>query len=208
MHGQGSSVTFTDPQVIVAADVLREYEAIRDKYQKVLLPPEFKVLDSRQGIKKSEQTALNILSKSARFTETALKILKDCGDRILLTGAEDLLNVLAAHISVLKSEYAGLVVQSTFDEKVSKLYKTLDNNAATFSTNQIQAIRSAVELESARSQLPAQSAQPVHCRGMSSRLEVVGVAVAVIAITINLAISRTIIAFHVTLQVPVKTSYK
>ena len=44
-----------------------------------------------------------------------------------------------------------------------------DNNAATFSSIQIQALRSAVELESAGSQLPPQGAQLGRGRGMSSR---------------------------------------
>ena len=55
----------------------REYETVKELYSKVQIPPELRVLDSRQGIKKAEIGALNILSKSARCAETAIKVLKD-----------------------------------------------------------------------------------------------------------------------------------
>ena len=144
-----ASATPTVPAVS-SADVQREYETVKELYSKVQIPQELKVLDSRVGIKRAESGALNILSKSARFTETAIKILKDSDGNLDESHTAHLFSVLVAHITSLKSEYANLLVQSTFDEKVSKLYKTLDNHGATFSQQQLTTLRSAIDLESAR----------------------------------------------------------
>ena len=58
-----------------AAEIQREYDIIKDSLQKVRLPPNTRVYDSKAGIKKECQASLSIVSKCARYTETAIKQL-------------------------------------------------------------------------------------------------------------------------------------
>ena len=58
-----------------AANVQKEFEKIRHSVSKVIMPPWFKVNDSPAAVKQENKPALEILSKSARYTETALKLL-------------------------------------------------------------------------------------------------------------------------------------
>ena len=58
-----------------ASDVQKEFESIRDSVAKITLPPWLKVHDTQTGIKQENKPALKILSKSARYTETGLKLL-------------------------------------------------------------------------------------------------------------------------------------
>ena len=109
-----------------SVDVQREYKTVKERYQRVQFPQELKVLDSRQRIKLNKR--LWIFSIKVRNTETAVKILKDSDSNLDNTHVRNLFSVLIAHINSLKADYASLIVQSTFDEKESKLYKTLDNN--------------------------------------------------------------------------------
>lgn len=147
-----------------AANIQRQFEVVKEKLSRVELPKEFKVPDSRQGFKKTEQSSLNILLKSAKFAETTIKLLKEKHDHMDDAVAADLLTIQAAHINYLKSEHASLLVQSTFDDKVCKLYKTLDNNTASFSNSQLGILKTAVELESAGTQFTGRGPQPYNPR--------------------------------------------
>ena len=57
-------------------DVRREYECIKNSLTKVKLPNELRLLDNKSGIKREDQQHLTSISKSARYTETCLKLLK------------------------------------------------------------------------------------------------------------------------------------
>ena len=56
-------------------DVQAEYAAIRDAYQRVKLPPDLRLNDSRSGLRRQDQAQFNALVKSARFVETGFKVL-------------------------------------------------------------------------------------------------------------------------------------
>ena len=64
---EGVGLNFSDTQ--------KEYEGIRDSLAKIVLPPYFKVNDSATGIKAESKPTLKVLSKTARYTETGLKLL-------------------------------------------------------------------------------------------------------------------------------------
>ena len=135
-----------------AADIYKEFEAIKDSVSKIVLPPWLKVNDSPAGVKQENKHALKILSRSARFTETALKLLstfsKSEDNSYTLT--EDDVNalfiILSASSNFLQSEYANIVVKSSFDEETSRLFNNLENNTAAFSDKSLQNIRIAAEL--------------------------------------------------------------
>lgn len=125
------------------------FDQVRDKYSRHTLPQHLKVHDPAAGIKNECKPALKILSKSARFTETALKIISDlCPQHIPIENQEinDLVSVLTAQINFLQSEYSGLVVRSTFDEETSRLFRSLESNSSAFSERSLSNVRVAAEL--------------------------------------------------------------
>ena len=66
-HSAGSGITHNTPQ--------RGYEIIKDSLNKVKLPEDLHVFDSKSGISRDCQQNLTTISKCARYTETALKQL-------------------------------------------------------------------------------------------------------------------------------------
>jgi len=98
-------------------DVQREYECIKDSLTKVKLPNELKLLDNKLGIKREDQQHLTSISKSARYTETCLKLLSTFDDkRVTIEDLSSLYTVLVAHINSLQSDFTGLVVKGQFDK--------------------------------------------------------------------------------------------
>ena len=78
------------PAATVAAshDVNKEFEVIRDSVARISLPPWLKVHDTQAGIKQEHKQTLKVISKTARYTETGLKLLstfKKEDDKFILT---------------------------------------------------------------------------------------------------------------------------
>jgi hypothetical protein len=141
----------------------RGYENIKDSLNKVRLPDELRVYDSKTGIARDNHPAVNILSKCARYCETALKQLSiivtkhesrveiDSGD------LQKLFTVLQAQIVHLQGEYAGLLVKSKFDDQTANLFKCLEKNQSAFTEQSLQNLRCAAEITAASSRNSASS---------------------------------------------------
>ena len=169
------------PTVNSAADLQREFEIIKDSFARTRLPTELRVFDSKQGIKADCQSTLNILSRSARFTETALKWFQQNtgADRRPGPGTEatvlnedqlgQLYVILAAQINFLQGEYAGLLVRSTFDENTSKFFKTLEKNTTVFSGQALDNLRNAAEIAAIQNRVQHQPATGRFQRGPFGR---------------------------------------
>ncbi len=135
------------------ADIQKDFERIRDSLQRTPVPDGYRVHDSAVGIKQENKQALKILSKCARFTETALKIVNqvsvtDNAVNISESEVNCLFTCLAAQINFLQNEYTGLVVKSTFDDETARIFKQFENNSSTFSDSSLRNIRVAAELSS------------------------------------------------------------
>ena len=105
------------------------------------------------GIKQENKQALKILSKCARYSETALKIVNgvtviDNQVRISEGELNCLFTCLAAQINFLQCEYTSLVVKSTFDEETASIFRQFENNTQTFSDDSLRSIRVGAELSS------------------------------------------------------------
>jgi hypothetical protein len=137
------------------ADVGADFHRIRNSVQSVRLPHELSLHDSRQGIKRDDLPLYNLLVKSARFTETALKVLANNGGSTAANSEEssqqnvftDLFTVLYAHMQFIQEEYAALVVQSSFDPTVSRFFRSLQRNSG-FSAEAMDNLRSAASIAS------------------------------------------------------------
>ena len=81
------------------ADFQREFEIIKNSVIKVKLPNELILLESKSGIKRPDQSHLGTLTKCARFTESALKLLASLDEQYLTRIPElsKLYSVCCAH---------------------------------------------------------------------------------------------------------------
>ena len=95
------------------------------------------------------------MSKCARFAETGLKVLTTLPDErdsssvsVQREDLESIFVVFAAQINFLQSEHASLVVKSTFNDETSRIFRSFENNASSFSRQSLQNVRIAAELAS------------------------------------------------------------
>ena len=139
----------TNPAV-GAADLQRQYEAVKDSVSRIDLPSFLKVNDSPAGIKQENKSALCILSKSAWYSETGLKLLSFEKTNNCYSLSEEDMNAVyccfASCCNFLQAEYANMVVRCNFDEETSRIFNNLENNTSVFSDQSLQNIRIAAEL--------------------------------------------------------------
>ena len=80
---EDNSSGFTSPSdsqasagnIAATVDIHKECPSIRDSLARIALPPELKVQYSPVGIKQELRHSLSIISKSSKYTETALKLI-------------------------------------------------------------------------------------------------------------------------------------
>ena len=162
---ESTTTSFVSPQN--PNDICRQFDSLRDRLGKVSIPeyfkvndsvsiPEyFKVNDSPMGVK---QESLKVISKTARHAETGLKVLanitspdnetSDGSYYLTATQAQDLFTVFASQATFLQSEYATLVVRSTFNAETSRIFKQFENNSSAFTESLLRNVRIAAELSS------------------------------------------------------------
>ena len=94
--------------------------------QRIQLPPETVLKNSRQGIPRELQVAHNIITKCAKYSETTIKLLATLSEgRVTTSDLEKLFTVQYAEVKFLQDELAALIVQGQFDPGTSKLFKAL-----------------------------------------------------------------------------------
>lgn len=141
----------TEADLTRAADIQRDFERLRDSLLRIPVPNNLKVYDNSTGIKQESRNTLRIISKCARYSETALKVLSMIQDEEAFVDTDKLFTCLAAQINFLQSEYANLVVKNTFDEETSRIFKQFENNTGVFNQSSLQNIRIAADLAKSRS---------------------------------------------------------
>ena len=130
------------------SDVQRDFERIRDSLIRIPVPEGLKVHDNSAGISKDQKPALKILSKCARYSETALKVLQQVKSVNESTDSElsCVYTCLAAQVNYLQSEFTSIVVKSTFDDDTTRVFRQFENNTAIFSDEALRNVRVAAEL--------------------------------------------------------------
>ncbi|GFO30047.1 reverse transcriptase [Plakobranchus ocellatus] len=148
-----------------AADIQRDFERIRDSLVRIPVPTGLKVSDSSVGIKQECRPTLKILSNCARYGETGLKILSQIADEpgetinVKKSDLDSIFVTLAAEVNFLQSEFAALVVKSTFNEDTSRIFRSFENNQGSFSETSLQNVRVAAELAAAQSRFSQSHSQ-------------------------------------------------
>ena len=141
--GPGKLLTFP-----ATDDVQAEYKAIAEVVQKVQLPADCIINKSAQGVTKEVRTAHTILTQSAKYTETALKLLIVAFDNAPADEAQlaKLFTVHYAQIKFLQDELAGLIVQGQFDQNTSRLFRSLQKNTSVFTSDALENLKSAAAI--------------------------------------------------------------
>lgn len=150
-------------------DIQKDFDSIRDQVSRYQLPNNLRVVDNSRGIKNDLKGQLQIIKQCARFAETGLKVIGASTSReedqsAIRADIEKLYTVLCAQIQFLQSEYANLVVKSTFNEETSRLFRSFENNTSAFTQQSLQNIRIAAELASITQPSPPRrrQAQPAY----------------------------------------------
>lgn len=127
--------------------VQQEFGVIKDSLQRVRLPNELKVNDSNTGIQRADQQRHKVVSKCARYAETLVKLLSSVNvDNITQGDIQDLITVCVAQLRFLQEEQSMMLVNNNFGPSVERLYRTLRNNSAQFSTESLATLQAAVAL--------------------------------------------------------------
>ena len=110
------------------------------------MPQELLLPDcGKQGIKRTDQPLLNVITKSARHVETALKVLKTQDESNTDDTLSDVFTVLYSLIQFLQEEQASLVVTSTFNPYVGRFFRALQRGG-TFTPTAMENLRSAASI--------------------------------------------------------------
>ena len=128
----------------VDIDHQEHFRAIKDALQRVKLPSDLKVDESRQGMKRSEMSKNFIITKCASYCETALKLLftLDPGNPLSEDNLNDLVTILSANIRYLQEERGMLLVNSTMGPGVGTIFRQFKKNTSFFQSGFISAVDS------------------------------------------------------------------
>ena len=126
-----------------ASDVQGEFKALQDSLSRVKLPSNLRLNEGRQGIRRSDQPLLNVITRCARYTEAILKLLSSTDEQVDL----DAVNFAAySQIKYLQDEYAALVVNNTFDPTTSRLFRAMQRNTTGLSSDAQETLKQAASL--------------------------------------------------------------
>ena len=125
-----------------------EFQSIKDKLSSVKIPPELRVGTSRSGIRREDSNAANIITNSAKFVETTIKLLWNIDDNPTAENLVELFNIQKAHIEYLRQEHSGLVVAGQFGNKTSQLFKNLARGTSNLDERHLDILSKAVQITS------------------------------------------------------------
>lgn len=127
-------------------DLQSEFLSLKDALQKIKLPADYLLNESKAGIRKEDQGTLNVLSKSARYSEVALKLLSTVEADGNDADIKQLVTIHAAHIRYLQDEYANLVVHGKYPKETAQMFRSLQKNTSGLNTDALKNLKLAVEV--------------------------------------------------------------
>lgn len=132
-----------------------QFRSIKDTYQKVPLPSDLKLSESKVGILRQDLATYNVLVRNARYTETLLKIL--CSNTVETIKEEDLKNlflVMVGQMRYIQEEYSSLYVKGQFGQNTANFYRQLQKNTSALNSRQVPVLESAVKLANVKESQP------------------------------------------------------
>ena len=143
-------------------DLQAEFQAIKRSLQDIRLKPDLTLNETRAGIARADQGSFDILQKTARYIESASKLLisiksvrNSRSEPIPVLDQVDLLHadlsvVLCACMRYLQGKYAGLLVQGQYGRETSRMFESLSRNTSSFNAASLDRLQTAVQLTAAR----------------------------------------------------------
>ena len=139
------------PNPILTDDLQSSFQTVKDSLQRIRLPSDQRLQDSRAGIKRADQPLYNVVAKCGRYVETGLKILQQFEDpaESRPQDIQDLYCVMVAHIRYLQDEYSSLLVNSTVNSDTARIFRSFRRNTSGFDRQAIADLRDAAAIVSA-----------------------------------------------------------
>lgn len=147
--------------ILTDLEIQKEYQCIRDSVSRVHLDPCLRLCEGPCPVgnqNKVERANYFSLTKSSRYVETALKLIKLCYKDIDEKGAvgtqliDQVATVLKANIDHNQKEYQAVLVASQFDQDTAKVFRTLQKNSACFTPDGVSQLKVAAELAAIKGQ--------------------------------------------------------
>ncbi len=126
-----------------ATDCEAQYWALNETLKHLRLQPDLVLKDNHKGFKKETQPVARVVTRSARYVETGLKLLSCCEPS---KEVEDLTLVLTAHLDFLKCEYSCLVVANDNTKEVAQNYRRIKAGTTGMSGSDLQDLKLAQEI--------------------------------------------------------------
>jgi len=155
-----------EQEVLTELEIQKEYQCIRDSVSRVTLDPSLRLCEGPCPVganNKVERANYFHLSKSSRYVETALKVIKLCYKDIEEKGSvgaqyiDQIATVLKAQIDHNQKEYQAVLVAAQFDPDTAKVFRTLQKNSACFTADGVNQLKVAAELAAIKGQNSAQN---------------------------------------------------
>ena len=144
---QGENPVSSVPQR-ASSDFQGDFKSLKDSYQTVDIPSEYKLHADRAGVKREDQTRVNLVASCAKYSETLLRIIAADEDNIDLLKEKIYVTAIAQQ-KFLQAEYAAILVNSSFDSHTARFFKQLQKNTSSFSPEALANLQAAATIASA-----------------------------------------------------------
>ena len=137
------------------SDPQGDFNTLKDTLQKIKLPSDLKLTDSKTGIKGCDTQHANFVQRSAKYAETGMRLISKWSApdyNITEADLEDLFTVQFAHMRYCQEEYQALLIKGSYDEGMAKLFRTVRKNTTAFSPDTVESVRTTAILRQAQIQ--------------------------------------------------------
>ena len=133
------------------SDFHAQYEVIKNPVSRIILEPDFILNENRSGITSDDREQAAIISRSAQFVETELKLMQELqvcffDEQKLASVLDQLHTTQKAHMRYLQEEYSSLQVAGQFGPQTRSVFKSLRKQTSTYTTSFIDDIKTAVSV--------------------------------------------------------------
>ena len=144
-----------EQESLTEIEIQKEYQCIRDSIFRVTLDPVLRLCEGPcpvGGSNKLERAKYFHITKSSRYIETCLKLVKLCYKDIDEKGTvssqyiDQIAMVLKTHIDHNQKEYQAVLVAAYFNPDTAKFFRTLQKKSACFTADGVNQLKVAAEL--------------------------------------------------------------
>ena len=132
-------------------DLKPRYEAIRNLVNKVVLDSDWCITESKQGIASGDRELATVISRSAKFVETDLRLMiqmqEHFNDDAKVAEILDQLHLVQkAHMRYLQEEYSSLQVGGQYSAQAKSVFKSIRRNTSVYTPAFIDDIKTVLSI--------------------------------------------------------------